>query len=62
MDRLAKGPLPEQALQVCHLDCRRVRQDPLPTADGQQFFVTTAGDEVGAPITAVLNWTAGLKR
>lgn len=33
------------------------------TPDGKRFLITTLGEETGsAPITVVLNWTAGLKR
>ncbi|MCC6366482.1 MAG: hypothetical protein IT165_23435 [Bryobacterales bacterium] len=34
-----------------------------PAADGRRFLVNVApADAVSAPITVVLNWTAGLKR
>jgi hypothetical protein len=33
------------------------------SADGQRFLVNTPpGQEASAPITVVLNWTAGLKK
>jgi hypothetical protein len=30
--------------------------------DGQRFLMYTVTDEAAAPITVVLNWTAGLKK
>ena len=33
------------------------------SADGQRFLINTAPEQaVSAPITVVLNWTAGLKK
>ena len=40
-----------------------LRTNYVPTRDGQRFLVNTqSGDAGPAPITVVLNWTAGLKK
>ena len=57
----ASAPRPLFQTQVPGLV--NVRNHYAPAGDGQRFLVNTlVGESAVAPITIVLNWTAGLKR